>query len=92
ASFFPISEFPIVTSAAAEYYAKQQGRECNSPRACFKLAFELKLIDDEEQWLQTINDRNEAAHIYREQIAEGVYSRLGNYVTLFELLLSKMRE
>lgn len=68
-------------------YAKISGLECNSPRSCFKTAFELKLIDYDEKWLEMLDDRNLTAHVYREQYADEVYSRLRGYLALFERLM-----
>ena len=73
-------------------YARHQGIECNSPRSCFKTAFQLGLIDYDETWLKMIDDRNLTAHIYKEDYAEGVYLRLPNYIGLFKELLLHLKE
>ncbi len=72
-------------------YAKIQGIECYSPRACFKTAFQLKLIDYDEQWLEMIKDRNLAAHLYEEKQADKVYSRLQDHLALFKKLFSRLK-
>ena len=75
---------------AIKLYAKNQGIECYSPRQCLKTAFQLKLIDYEENWLKMLDDRNLTVHIYREKYAEQVYSRLSTYLELFKKLLVQL--
>lgn len=71
--------------------AKIQGVECYSPRACFKAAFQLKLIDYEEKWLKMIKDRNLASHLYKEEKADHLYPKLPDYLNLFEDLFIKLK-
>ncbi|MEW5907776.1 MAG: HI0074 family nucleotidyltransferase substrate-binding subunit [Patescibacteria group bacterium] len=66
--------------------AKKQGVECNSPRICFKTAFQLKLIDYDDEWLNMIDDRNLTTHLYKEEYADKVYSHLKSYLGLFKKL------
>ncbi len=70
-------------------YAKEQGMECYSPRECFKTAFQAKLIEHNEQWLQMIDDRNKAVHLYREEYAEELYAKLLEHLRLFQDLVTK---
>ncbi len=70
--------------------AKKEGMECYSPRECLKIAFQLKLIDYDEKWLEMLEDRNLTTHIYKEEKADEVYSRLSGYLNLFQKLLSKL--
>lgn len=70
--------------------AKIKGLECYSPRDCFKTAFQLKLIDHDQRWLEMIDDRNLTAHLYKEELADRVYSRLFEYLKLFQELSSKL--
>jgi len=71
-------------------YAKKQGVECFSPRSCFKIAFQLNLVAYDEQWLKMIDDRNLTTHLYKEEIADKVYSRLSAYLDLFKNLLNNL--
>lgn len=68
-------------------YARKEGVECQSPRACFKTAFQLKLIEYDELWLQMIDDRNKSVHIYKEEFADEIYANLNGYIKLFKELL-----
>ncbi|MEW6102753.1 MAG: HI0074 family nucleotidyltransferase substrate-binding subunit [bacterium] len=67
-------------------FAKDQRVECYSPRECFKIAFQLSLIDYDEAWLRMIDDRNLTAHLYKEEYADDVYSRLPKYLKMFKKL------
>ena len=71
--------------------AKYQGMECYSPRDCFKTAFQLSLIDYDDCWLKMIDDRNLTVHLYKEEHAEEVYSRIGSYSELFKKLLQNLK-
>lgn len=73
-------------------YGKKEGVECNSPRSCFKTAFQLKLIDYDEKWIKMIEDRNLTVHIYKDECADEVYSRLSDYLDLFKKLLRQLEQ
>ena len=76
---------------AVKDYAKTQNVECYSPRECFREAFQLKLIDYSNKWMEMVDDRNLCTHIYNSKQAEEVYQSLGNYLTMFKGLHSKLR-
>lgn len=69
---------------------------CRSPKECLQEAFKLGLIDDNEKWLDMIDDRNLTAHTYDETMAEKIYSHLPAYLTLLdglrETLIKKYQE
>ncbi len=73
-------------------YARKEGIECNSPRSCLKIAFQLNLIPHDENWLKMLDDRNLTVHIYQEKYAEEVYSRLSLHAGLLKELAIKLEE
>lgn len=75
---------------SAKLYAKIKGVECYSPRDCLKAAFQLNLIEHNEKWLRMIEDRNLTTHLYKEEYADEVYSRLPDYLKLFQELSSQL--
>lgn len=77
---------------AIKVFAKNKGIECNSPRDCIKTAFQLKLIEYEENWIKIIEDRNLTVHIYKEEYADEVYNRLKKHLELFENLLAQLEK
>ena len=72
-------------------YSKIHGIECYSPRECFKVAFQLKLIEHDEGWLLMIDDRNLTAHLYKESEAEKIYEKLPKYLEMFKNLFAKLK-
>ena len=75
-----------------KFYARKEGIECNSPRSCLKVAFQLNLISYDENWLKMLDDRNLTVHIYKEKYAEEVYSRLSLYAGLLKELAIKLEK
>ena len=75
-------------------YLEEQGvsGDINFPRAVLKIAFSANIIND-EKWLDMLNDRNMASHIYSEEIAEVISERIqSDYVNLLEKLIEKLEE
>ena len=72
-------------------FSKDQGLECYSPRDCFKTAFELKLIDHDEKWLEMIQSRNESVHLYNEKGAENLFSKLPEFLNLLKGLNKNLK-
>lgn len=77
---------------AIKAFAKTQGIECNSPRRCFETAFQLKLIDKPEPWLDILGDRNLTAHLYNEAQADEIYDKLEKHKNNFKKLAEKLKE
>lgn len=73
-------------------YAAKENIECYSPRSCIKTAFQLKLIDYNEEWLKMIDDRSLTTHLYHEEYADHVYSKLPDYLRLFKELFSSIKK
>jgi nucleotidyltransferase substrate binding protein (TIGR01987 family) len=68
-----------------------EGEICKTPRECLKAAFRLGLLDDEEQWLSMLDDRNAMAHIYDETAAKEIFSRIPGYYLAFAKLVEVLR-
>lgn len=75
---------------AIKVYARAEGTECFSPKSCFQTAFQLGLVDYDEDWLKMIEDRNLVVHLYGEEMADEIYEHLSNYLSLFEKLSAKL--
>jgi len=69
---------------------REQKIICRSPKECLREAYTFGLLEDDERWLQMIDDRNITVHTYNETTADEVYSRLPMYLELFESLKSKI--
>ncbi|MBP7113920.1 MAG: nucleotidyltransferase substrate binding protein [Candidatus Peribacteraceae bacterium] len=48
-------------------YLESEGFTVTSPKKIFKQAFQSRLIEDGELWLQALEDRNLTTHTYDEQ-------------------------
>ncbi|GAB6072755.1 HI0074 family nucleotidyltransferase substrate-binding subunit [Venenivibrio stagnispumantis] len=68
-------------------FLTEEGIICRSPRNCFKEAFSIGIIQDEDEWLSILEDRNLSVHTYDEALAEGLYSRLKNHLKAMKSLL-----
>ena len=62
--------------------ADDEGLRVVSPREALRAAFQLSLLDDDEQVFQMLEDRNRTSHLYNAVMAEEVFSRLAGYHAL----------
>ena len=72
-------------------FARENGIECYSPRECFKIAFQLRLIEHDKKWPQMVKDRNLTTHLYKEEQADKIYQKLPGYLGMFKSLLSQIK-
>lgn len=84
--------FDLAWKALKAYLEDRLKVRCASPKACFREAYTQGIIAYENRWVDMADDRNKTAHMYREEIAEIVYTRLPGHLTLFQNLLGKLRE
>ncbi|MBA5249101.1 MAG: DUF86 domain-containing protein [Gammaproteobacteria bacterium] len=62
---------------------KNEGLEvCNSPKSCFKQAFKLGLIENEEKFADMVQSRNLTTHTYNEDLANKIYTQLEGYLQI----------
>lgn len=71
-----------------EYLLDMGYTDINSPKAVLKTAFADGLFEDEHAWLDMINDRNLTSHVYDEEQAVRIYTRIRDVYC--QLLLSVM--
>lgn len=62
--------------------AEDEGLRVVSPREALRAAFQLSLLDDDEQVFQMLEDRNRTSHLYNAVMAEEVFARLAGYHAL----------
>lgn len=53
--------------------------ETSTPRDVIANAYRFSLIDDEDLWLNMLDDRNLSSHIYSESDAKKMYDRIKKY-------------
>lgn len=52
--------------------------EIRSPRGAIREAFAFGLIDDGDQWIDMMVDRNKTSHLYDEEEARLIYGKIKN--------------
>ncbi|NPA54442.1 MAG: nucleotidyltransferase [Aquificae bacterium] len=73
-------------------FLNKEGLFCRSPRSCVKEAFSIGLIENEEVWLDILEDRNLSIHTYNEELAEELYFRLKNHFVAMSNLLKEIKK
>jgi len=73
-------------------YLNKEGILCRSPRSCIKEAFSIGLIENEDEWLDILEDKNLSVHTYDEELAEELYSRLKNHFIAMSELLKEIKK
>lgn len=64
----------------------------NSPKSILREAFSTGLIEDDELWLEILNDRNSTSHIYSERLAVEICNRIiDKYTDAFDRLILKIK-
>ena len=62
------------------------------PRYILKKAYQNKLIENEETWLNILEDRNQTSYIYSQNMADEISNRIVNeYLGEFQALLEKIK-
>ena len=92
-----IQRFEFCTELAwktmREYLLDQGYTEINSPKAVIRQAYAFGMIEDEQAWIALLNDRNMTSHVYDEQTAQDIFSRIENtYLKLFDDVIVYMKE
>lgn len=65
---------------------------CRSPKECLKEGFKFGLVEDDARWLEIFEDRNLTAHTYDEETAKEVYSRIPQYLGIFNKLKETLQK
>lgn len=71
-----------------EYLEYEKMGEFNSPRATIKECFSVGFIQNAEEWLDMLDDRNLTSHTYDEVIAKEIYR---NIITKYYDILMNTR-
>lgn len=69
----------------------REGENLPSTSAVIKKAFSYGLIPDEKEWLDMIQLRNKAVHVYGESLAVSVYEQLHKVINNFDTCLHTMK-
>lgn len=76
-----------------EYLQEKEGVVCGSPKGCFREAFSVGMITEEEtiRFLQMTDDRNMTSHTYKEEVSKMIYQRLKEHCELMEKLFRQLK-
>ena len=58
--------------------------ESTTPRDTLSKAYQYKLINDEEIWLNMLDDRNNTSHAYKEEEAKVIFEHIKEYLPVFQ--------
>ena len=75
------------------FLQEKEGITCRSPKSCIREFFSAGFVDEKTavKLLTAIDDRNKTSHTYHEEVAEEIFSHIGEYITLFEKVLSVLK-
>lgn len=65
--------------------------ESNSPRDVVRKSFQFNLIDNEDIWLQMLDDRNNTSHVYNQNDAKKVFDNIKLYYPVMEATYNKLK-
>lgn len=84
--------FEACWKALKQHLSEREGIVCNSPKSCFRSAFQVGLLDETrvEQALLMSNQRNLTSHTYVESVAQLVYEHAAESARLMRDLLKAM--
>lgn len=75
-----------------EYLLDQGYVEINSPKSVMRQAYADGIIDDEQSWIELLNDRNSTSHIYDEETAVQIYKKISEkYYPMFCQVAEKIK-
>lgn len=73
-------------------HLQQQGLVVNTPKECFREAYRLRILPDEETALKMVDDRNLTTHLYDKPKSREVFERIKlTYVRLYNEALTRMQ-
>lgn len=79
-----------------EYLESEKFGEFNSPKSVIKEAYKVQIIQNGEEWIEMLDDRNLTSHTYDEEVAKEIYHNIlhkyyQNFVKLEEKLKSEIK-
>lgn len=78
---------------ALKIYLEQEGIIVKTPKESFRESFKIGLIEDEEVFLDILEDRNRTSHTYDKNVSEEIYSRIkSTYFSAMNKVLDKLKK
>lgn len=66
----------------------ENGIESGTPREAIQKAYQVRWLHDEQIWIQMLQDRNRTSHVYEEEIAQEIFSRVPEYYKIMHKAVS----
>lgn len=77
----------LAWKTAREYLLDEGFSNLNSPKAVMREAYAYHIIDDDELWINALNDRNLTSHVYDENTADEIFDNIRNsYIKILKKL------
>jgi nucleotidyltransferase substrate binding protein (TIGR01987 family) len=84
--------FELLWKGLKMFLEEQGVTDSRSPRECLKAAFRIGVIEDEETFLDMLDDRNRTSHIYDKGEAERIFLKIKSaYLGAIEKLLARLK-
>lgn len=86
--------FDIFWKFIKDYLRVREGIECASPKSCFREAFKVGILSEEEtvKTLEMTDDRNLSTHTYDEEAVEAIYHQTRDYWELMDRVCRRVVE
>ncbi len=86
--------FDIFWKLIKDYLRVREGIECASPKSCFREAFKVGILSEEEtvKALEMTDDRNLSTHTYDEEAIEEIYQQVRDYWKLMDDICKRIIE
>jgi len=74
-------------------FLEEKGLICKSPKDCLKEAFRMEWLNEEQVFLDMLEDRNRSSHIYDKNEADKIFNRIKErYIIVIEKLIENLRK
>lgn len=70
---------------------EEKGIDVRSPRDVLEESYQEGFIENENQWIQMLKDRNMISHLYDEKLADDVYSNIKKHLPLMKETFEKLK-
>ena len=74
-------------------FLRDSGIETKTPKESLKEAFRVGWLDDEDIFLDMLEDRNKTSHIYDKETSEVIFERIkDSYIICIQQVLDKLKK
>ncbi len=78
---------------ALKIFLEKEGIVEKTPKGCLKEAFRIDWIEDEQEFLSMLEDRNKTTHIYSKEESKKIFDRIEqNHLNALSALAEKLGE